>query len=176
MTEPSLSPAVVGLQTHYKVSMFLTLEAELLDEGAYADWLELLSDDIRYVMPVRVTTAAYSPTDVLGGMSHFDEDRYSLGKRVQRLLGDYAWTENPPSRTRRFISNIRAFDAGTPGEVAVRSYLLLFRSRLDVRAAEWVSARRKDILRRNGDGFVIARREITVDESVLRTQNLALFL
>ena len=31
-------------------------------------------------------------------MAHFDEDRYAVEKRVQRLLTDHAWTEDPPSR------------------------------------------------------------------------------
>ena len=40
-------------------------------------------------------------------MAHFDEDRYSLEKRVERLDGDHAWTEDPPSRTRHFVTNVQ---------------------------------------------------------------------
>ena len=32
-------------------------EAYLLDAQDYDDWLDLLTDDIHYLMPVRVTTA-----------------------------------------------------------------------------------------------------------------------
>jgi phthalate 3,4-dioxygenase beta subunit len=167
---------VVGVELHYAISAFLYHEASLLDRAAYTQWLELMSDDVLYVMPVQVTVAAGSNTNVLGAMAHFDEDRYSLGKRVERLRGEYAWTENPPSRTRRFISNVQVSPTKRADEFEVDSYLLLFRSRLDVRAAEWVSAYRRDVLRQSGDRFLIARREITVDESVLRTQNLAIFL
>jgi phthalate 3,4-dioxygenase subunit beta len=52
----------------------------------------------------------------------------------------------------------------------------MFRSRGDTRAPELLSAGRTDLLRESGDGLRLARREITVDESVLRTQNLAVFL
>jgi phthalate 3,4-dioxygenase beta subunit len=177
VSAPPLGERVfVGVEDQHAITYFLYLEAELLDESKFAEWLELATEDIRYLMPVRVTTAAFAPSQVLGEMAHFDEDRYSLGKRVQRLLGEYAWTENPPSRTRRFVSNIRAATTAVDGEYAVRSYLLLFRSRLDARPAEWVSCERHDVLRRHGDSFRIARREITVDEAVLRTQNLAVFL
>jgi 3-phenylpropionate/cinnamic acid dioxygenase small subunit len=64
-----------------------------------------------------------------------------------------------------------------PGaELRVESSLLLFRSRGDTREADLVSAGRIDTLRLTGDGYRLARREIVVDESVLRTQNLAIFL
>jgi hypothetical protein len=39
-----------------------------------------------------------------------------------------------------------------------------------------VCAGRVDRLRRNGADYVLAERLIEVDESVLRTQNLAIFL
>ncbi len=58
----------------------------------------------------------------------------------------------------------------------MESALLMFRSRGDTREADLISAGRADLLRETGDGLRLARREITVDESVLRTQNLAVFL
>ena len=63
-----------------------------------------------------------------------------------------------------------------PGEVVVDSAVLLFRSRGDVHEPAVISAGREDVLRRVGGGLQLARRTITVDESVLRTQNLAIFL
>ncbi len=108
-------------------------------------------------------------------MGHFDENLYALRKRVERLATDHAWTEDPPSRTRHFVSNVRTFRNGGAG-LRVESSLLLFRSRGDTRPPDLLSAGRTDILRQTGDGFRLARREILVDESVLRTQNLAVFL
>ena len=47
----------------------------------------------------------------------------------------------------------------------------------DDRAPEWVCAQRRDVLRHEPDGVLrLADRHITVEESVLRTQNLAIFL
>ena len=100
---------------------------------------------------------------------------YALRKRVQRLATDHAWTEDPPSRTRHFVTNVRTFRAAA-GELRVQSALLLFRSRGDTREADLISAGRTDLLRATADGLRLARREIIVDESVLRTQNLAVFL
>jgi len=135
-------------------------------------------------MPVRVTTARGAGFDALSDMGHFDEDLYALRKRVQRLATDHAWTEDPPSRTRHYITNVRTF-AAEAGMLAVESAILLFRSRGDTRDADLLSCGRADLLRPGAEarsrpggpaGYLLARREITVDESVLRTQNLAIFL
>jgi 3-phenylpropionate/cinnamic acid dioxygenase small subunit len=160
---------------HQAAHQFLVEEAALLDAGDYAAWLNLLCEDIRYVMPVRVTTARGAGFDALTDMGHFDENLYALRKRVQRLATDHAWAEDPPSRTRHFVSNVRTFAGGGAG-LRVESSLLLFRSRGDTRPPDLLSAGRADILRRADDGYRLARREIIVDESVLRTQNLAVFL
>jgi phthalate 3,4-dioxygenase subunit beta len=165
---------------HQAAHQFLVEEAALLDAADYAGWLGLLCDDIRYLMPVRVTTARGAGFDTLADMGHFDEDLYALRKRVQRLATDHAWTEDPPSRTRHFVTNVRTFP-GSPlpnggVEFRVSSAVLLFRSRGDTREADLVSAGRTDVLRETAAGLRLARREILVDEAVLRTQNLAVFL
>ena len=168
-------PLSYGDPAHLDAHQFLVEEAALLDTADFAGWLDLLCEDIRYVMPVRVTTARGAGFDSLAGMGHFDEDMYALRKRVQRLATDHAWTEDPPSRTRHFVTNVRTFRK--EGEdLRVESALLLFRSRGDTREADLLSAGRTDLLRATVDGLRLARREITVDESVLRTQNLAVFL
>jgi len=160
---------------HQAAHQFLVEEAALLDAADYAAWLNLLCEDIRYVMPVRVTTARGAGFDALADMGHFDENLYALRKRVQRLATDHAWAEDPPSRTRHFVSNVRTF-SGAGGDLRVESSLLLFRSRGDTRPPDLLSAGRTDILRPAEDGYRLARRQIIVDESVLRTQNLAVFL
>ena len=168
-------PLPYGDPAHLAAHQFLVEEAALLDAADYAGWLELLCEDIRYLMPVRVTTARGAGFDTLAGMGHFDEDLYALRKRVQRLATDHAWTEDPPSRTRHFVTNVRTFrDEGD--DLQVESALLLFRSRGDTREADLISAGRTDLLRATADGLRLARREIIVDESVLRTQNLAVVL
>jgi phthalate 3,4-dioxygenase beta subunit len=168
-------PLPYGDPAHLAAHQFLVEEAALLDAADYASWLNLLCEDIRYVMPVRVTTARGAGFDSLADMGHFDENLYALRKRVQRLATDHAWTEDPPSRTRHFVTNVRTFRHRT-SELRVESSLLLFRSRGDTREPDLISAGRTDLLRETGDGLRLARREILVDESVLRTQNLAVFL
>ena len=164
-----------GDERHLQAHQWLVDEAYLLDAQSYEEWLDLLTQDIHYLMPVRVTTARGAGFDSLADMGHFDEDMYALRKRVQRLATDHAWTEDPPSRTRHFVANVRTFRQQA-AELRVESALLLFRSRGDTREPSLISAGRTDLLRETGDGLRLARREIKVDESVLRTQNLAVFL
>jgi 3-phenylpropionate/cinnamic acid dioxygenase small subunit len=130
-------------------------------------------------MPVRVTTALGAGFDTSPGMAHFDEDKYSLSRRVARFATEHAWTEDPPSRMRHYITNVRTFACEDDGHLFVESAELLFRSRGDVNEAALVSCGRHDVLRRCGahqDQLKLARRTIMVDESVLRMQNLAVFL
>jgi len=170
-------PTISATSRRYgEVLDFLYLEAELLDDRRHREWLSLLTDDVRYVAPVRVTSPRTLDDSTLDEMAHFDEDRYSLTKRVERFETEYAGAEEHPSRTRRFVNNVRCWEGDDEGAVLARSSLLLFRSRGDVDGPDLLSARRTDLLRSDGDGFKLARREILLDESVLRTQNLAIFL
>ncbi len=164
---------------HLQAHQFLVDEAYLLDAQEYEAWLDTLTDDVRYVMPVRVTTARGAGFDTSPGMTHFDEDKYSLTQRVARFATEHAWTEDPPSRLRHFVTNVRTFACDDPDDGAhllVESAELLFRSRGDVNESALLSCGREDLLRRCGDGWKLARRNIIADESVLRMQNLAVFL
>jgi len=172
-TLPSLS---FGDERHHTAHRWLVDEAWLLDLQSYDEWLDLLTDDIHYLMPVRVTTALGAGYDTSPGMAHFDEDKYSLSRRVARFQTEHAWTEDPPSRLRHHLSNVRTFATEDADHLVVESATLLFRSRGDVREGALVSAGREDLLRRTPDGWKLARRTILVDDSVIRMQNLAIFL
>ena len=136
----------------------------------------MLADDIHYLMPVRVTTAVGAGFDTSPGMAHFDEDKYSLSRRVARFLTEHAWTEDPPSRLRHHLSNVRTFATSDADHLVAQSATLLFRSRGDVHEGSIVSAGREDLLRRTPEGWKLARRTILVDDAVIRMQNLAIFL
>jgi 3-phenylpropionate/cinnamic acid dioxygenase small subunit len=168
---------------HLQAHQFLVDEAYLLDAQQYQMWLETLTDDVRYVMPVRVTTARGAGFDTSPGMAHFDEDKYSLSQRVARMGTEHVWAEDPPSRLRHFITNVRTFECDDDAHLLVESAELLFRSRGDVNESALVSCGREDLLRWCTDPrksplktLKLARRKIIADESVLRMQNLAVFL
>ena len=158
----------------FEVVAWLDREAELLDTGQLEPWLALLTDDIRYTMPIRLTRERGGGSDVDFGAPHFQEDMGTLRMRVERLKTEFAWAEDPPSRTRRFVTNVR------PRVVAegvdVRSYLLLYRSRGDATTAELVSAERHDLFQRTATGLRLQRREVLIDQASLAVRNLAVML
>lgn len=171
-----MKPLSYGDIRHQLAHQFLVDESYLLDSQHYDEWLETLTHDVTYNLPVRITTARGAGFDTSPGMSHFDEDRYSLSMRVARFATEHAWTEDPPSRLRHYITNVRTFLTEEPNEFFVQSAVLLFRSRGDNREPYLVSALREDILRNEGDVLKLARRLVLVDESVIRMQNLAIFI
>jgi phthalate 3,4-dioxygenase subunit beta len=183
MSSPGIRKALPFNDTrHLQAHQFLVDEAYLLDAQQYQEWLDTLTDDIHYVMPVRVSTARGAGFDTSPGMAHFDEDKYSLSQRVARMATEHAWAEDPPSRLRHFITNVRTFECDDEKHLLVESAELLFRSRGDVNESAFVSCGREDLLRRCGgpnaprQTLKLARRRIIADESVLRMQNLAVFL
>lgn len=150
-------------------------EAELLDANDFYPWLEMLAPDLHYTMPVRATVRRADGPGILRGNHHFDETLGSLTIRARRFLEATEYAEDPPSRMRRFVSNIRVRDDGSD-ELDVRSYLLVLRSRFDSPAFEIICCDRRDVLRRTPEGLKLTRREIIVDQSTIGTVNLALFL
>ncbi|TLP71208.1 3-phenylpropionate/cinnamic acid dioxygenase subunit beta [Nesterenkonia sphaerica] len=165
-----------GDERHLLAHSWLVDEAYLLDAQEYGEWLSRITDDIHYFMPVRVTTAIGTGYDTSPGMAHFDENKYSLSRRVARFATEHAWTEDPPSRLRHFITNVRTFATPSEHELIVESAELLFRSRGANHESALVSAGREDLLRNEDGEWKLARRYIAVDESVIRMQNLAIFL
>jgi 3-phenylpropionate/cinnamic acid dioxygenase small subunit len=61
-------------------------------------------------------------------------------------------------------------------ELFVEANLLVYLSRGDSEKHTFFSARREDVLRRRGDTFEIADREIRLDQTVLSTDNVSIFL
>jgi ethylbenzene dioxygenase beta subunit len=155
---------------------FLYHEADLMDEGKWREWLQLMTDDVLYLMPVRVTEERGKGAGFTTQMTHFHEDRQTLELRVRRMETDFAWAEDPPSRTRHFVTNIRVFPTERPNEIRVRSNVLLYRTRGDVPSADLLSAVREDILRKVDGQWRLARRTVYLDHSVVTTPNLAIFL
>ncbi|QRP49355.1 3-phenylpropionate/cinnamic acid dioxygenase subunit beta [Amycolatopsis sp. FDAARGOS 1241] len=163
----------VALEVRLTVHDFLVDEAALLDHGRFEEWLALFTDDVEYTAPIRVTRKTGNP-GVVEDIGWFDDNRASLGLRVRRLATDVAWAEDPPSMTRRFVTNIRIVPA-EDGYV-VTSNLMLFRSRGDGGTYDLVVGERTDLLREVDGDLKISRRRILLDQASLGTKNLGVFL
>jgi 3-phenylpropionate/cinnamic acid dioxygenase small subunit len=156
---------------------FLWDEASTLDKNDLAGWLDFLDPHILYTMPVRVTRRRDTGSEFHAAMMHLDEEYSSLKFRVKRFLETQAWSEDPPSRTRRFVTGVRVYKTDTDGDYDVSSSLLLTRTQDDDYRVDIVTAEREDRIRL-GDNHAprLVRRQILIDQSTVGTPNLAIFL
>lgn len=168
--------SVAEMLLQFQVDRFYYHEANLLDDRRIEEWLELFSDDTHYFMPVRRTRTARELSKEFtqpGEMAFFDDTKQILESRVKKLLSGTAWAEDPPSRTRHIITNIVVSeDRGE--ELDVRSNFLLYRTRLKSEELTWIGSR-KDVLRRSEGSFLIAKRHIYLEQTLLLSQNLSNF-
>jgi len=187
-TEPSTSGPMAGERAsrdvHFEVEQFYYEEAELLDDGRFADWLELLADDLDYWMPTRTNRLRRQQALSIaarGEAAFYDETKESLAWRIRRFDSGMAWAEDPPSRTRHLITNVvvRHVDPSQHLEfgvddLEVRSAFLVYRNRLQ-REENIFAGRRTDILRRVPAGLQVARRVVLLDQNVLQAKNISTF-
>ena len=158
-----------------EVCEFLHREAELLDRGEFEEWLEMIADDISYRLPVSLNRARKTKPEKSQETEIFSENKASLVLRVRRLGTEYAWAENPPSRTRHLVTNVRVRSASKPGEVEVASYFLVYRNRSSYSHADLFSGERQDLLRRVDGQWRLARRLIQLDQAVVGARNISIF-
>ena len=171
--------APVGPELHHEIEQFLYHEALLLDERRFEEWYDLLAYDLHYVMPTRYNRLRREADREFAGPHEaqlFDEDKQSIAQRIRRLRMPTAWAEDPPSRTRHFVSNVTVRRTANEAEFEVECYYLLYRSRGE-REVEIFAGARVDLLRRaaNAAGWEIARRRIILDQTVLLARNLSFF-
>ena len=143
-----------------RVTTFLAYDAWLLDNWRLDDWLELIDEEIRYVVP-----ATDCPTgDADNSVVFINDDITLLRARIRRLKSRHAHREYPASRTRRFITNVLPVQAAD-GSVHVTASFQVYRFRLRATAVYvgWYEM----TLIPNGDTFKIKARRATLDQEAL---------
>ena len=165
-----------------ELAEFLYGEAEILDERRYDDWLALLTDDIRYWMPMRRNVKFGEEerefTRIGQDIAWFDEGKDTLTRRVRQIQTGIHWAEEPVSRISHLVSNVRLIEATPsltePHEVTARCRFLIYRNRVETET-DILVGKREDVLRRDGEEWRIARRTILLDQNVLLSKNLTFF-
>ncbi len=164
-----MGEAGAKLPDRTEVEDLLYREAALLDEWRLDEWLELLTDDAIYQVP---------PTDVPEGDARntlfiIADDIVRIRSRVKQLLGKSAWAENPPSRTRRMISNVRVL--GRDGDdILVTANFAVYRSRYEL--IDTYVGRYEYKLVRAGDALKIRERRAVLDIEALRPHGKISFI
>lgn len=166
------------LVRQYEVEQFYYHEAELLDDRHWRAWLDLLADDIRYFMPVRSNRTVrerHKETGTRSMVAHFDDDKRHMEWRIMQIDSGTHWAEDPISRTRHLISNVRITETDAPDELSVKSSFLVYRNRLQREVDVW-AGERHDILREGGPArFRVVDRTIILDQTVVLAKNLSVF-
>jgi len=179
IAEGLLSPwaqgAPVSDELLLSIERFLRTEARLLDQERHREWYALLAEDLFYWMPLRENRRRRTGREISPeNMAFFDDRKADIDIRLQRLESGMAWIEDPPTRHVYAISNVEAFETSVEGEYEVHSVFTMYRNRSE-HDESTLMGRRRDVLRRHGTGFQIARRLILLQQSVLLTKNLSVF-
>ena len=165
-----------AMQLQYEIEQFLYREAALLDERRFTEWLDLLDPELEYWMPVRSTRSMGDEANEfakLGEGAFYDDDKASMEQRVRKLYTGFAWAEDPPSRTRHNVLNVRITDR-SDGLVTLESNFLVVRTRLANDNDMW-SGLRRDVLREGAGGYTIVKRHLFLDHVSLDSKNLSSF-
>ena len=183
----SSAAAITGPDRQRALEAFYYREARLLDNRQYRQWLELVSPDIRYVLPARVNSqvdnrlrgqepmisveAELEGADSMGCPLR-EENYMHLMLRVERAYKINSWSENPPARTRRIVGNIELM-ARSGDELSVVSNFHLYYARPGSDSCIYAGQRR-DLLLASGEQFTLQRREVILDYADINLPTLGL--
>lgn len=164
----------VDAETQHRIEQFLYREADLLDRFELEEWLTLLDEDIILRVPVRTARHPGSEQPEFSEESNYlKEDYEMIRERVGRLAKEYAWSENPRSRVRHVLGNVRVLDV-SDHTLTVANNQHVFRSYGDTADHDMLSAQRHTTVRDDGDGYTITERTVYLDHAILNTKNLTL--
>jgi p-cumate 2,3-dioxygenase beta subunit len=143
------------------VEDFLFTDAALLDELKLDLWLKLFLEDAHFKIPALDVREA-SDQDSLYLVS---DNMSRLRSRVRQYQGRAMWVENPPSRTRRIVSNVRIL-AVEGAEIRVAANFVVYRVRDDV--VDTYIGRYEHALIATEEGLRFKERKAILDLEALR--------
>jgi p-cumate 2,3-dioxygenase beta subunit len=158
-----------SLPSRQEIEDFLYHEAALLDEWRLEEWLEMLSDDAIYQVP---STDA-PEGDARNTLYIIADDSLRIRSRVKQLLGKAAWAENPHSRTRRMITNVRVAVADGDS-ILVSANFAVYRMRYET--VDTYVGRYDYKLARFGKDLKIRERRAILDNEALRPHGKISFI
>jgi p-cumate 2,3-dioxygenase beta subunit len=120
--DPTSLDAASREQLRSDVAAFLYDEAALLDEWKLEEWLELFEPGATYQVPATDRPHGNPDTDQMLIADSYEQ----IHARVTRLNSRNAHAENPRSRTRRLITNVRIAGLDDDG-IDVTAAFLVYR-------------------------------------------------
>lgn len=176
-------------ELQHEVEQWYYREARLLDARQYQSWLELVAEDIHYVMPGRsnpmVDNDERGTQEMIGiereldgveskGLPIRDERHLHLFMRVDRATKPNAWAENPPARTRRIVGNVEIVEVSDEALETISAFHMHY-ARPGGRTF-FYAGQRRDTLRPVDGGYELAKREVVMDMAEIEVPTLGLIL
>jgi 3-phenylpropionate/cinnamic acid dioxygenase small subunit len=137
---------------------FLFHEARLMDEGRYAEWLALWTEDALYWVPCN-----QDDIDPRSHVSIIYDDRERLEQRVERLLSGSVLAVEPRPRMRRIISNIEMIE-NDDGTIAVEANFIVGLARSAGQQQLWIGRSQYQLLSIS-NGYKISRKKVLLINS-----------
>jgi p-cumate 2,3-dioxygenase beta subunit len=153
--------------TRGEVEDFLYEEAALLDAWKLDEWLALLTPDATYRLP----SNDRPDSDPRGTLFTIADDIARIRARVTRLKDRNAHAEQPPSRTRRLITNVRIVEKNP---LRVEANFVVYRHRSDD-VRQYVG-RYRYVLKKTDGKLMIAAREAILDAMELASLGTVSFI
>ena len=153
-----------------EISRLLATESRLLDQQAFAPWLDLFAPECAYWIP-----AAHPTPDPRTAITQEFHDRRRLMDRIARLGTGFAYSQSPPSRTARLLSGLEIWaSTGRDDEWRARGTFLLAESRQGKNRllAGWNGF----VLRKTHDGLRIVVKQINLIDCDSPQGNNSFFL
>lgn len=170
--------AFADAATHERMRAFLDRESELIDARNYRPWLDLVSEDFSYRMPVPVTpdnpeAPHFDPDSLI-----IDETRETLTehwfRRFEPDMWEMAWGEVPPVRLRHFVSNVRV-RVIEEGLYDVRSNALVTATRQSDQS-NVLAVERFDVIEAAGEETRLRSRFVVAETTVIQFATLRVVL
>lgn len=157
--------------TREQVEDFLYAEADLLDSWRLDEWLALFDQERGgYYVP---TTDCPPDADPSTTVFLIADDMPKLRSRVEQLLSGLTWAENPRSRTRHIVNNVRII--GREGEVLLaRANFVVYRMRFQ-NIDPYIGTYHYKLIPNNGT-FKILERRVVLDLEALRPHGKVSFI
>lgn len=153
-----------------EVERFLVEEAALLDEWRLEEWLRLVREDGRYLIPALDSPSA----DPRRSLFLVSDNFVTLKSRVAQLLGRSAWAENPRSRTRRLVTNVRVLEE-RDDELLVTANFAVWRFQFEATDC-YVGRYLHRLVTDEAHGFRFVERKAILDHEVLRPHGKVSFI
>ena len=161
---------ITSVVSREQVEDFLFQEADLIDSWQLHEWLDLFTEDGTFYIP----STDLPEGDHTTTLYLIADDMPRLRSRVTQLPSGATWAENPQSRTRHLVSNVRIKDVDAYGVIQVTANFVVYRMRFQ-NIDPYIGKYYYKLVQRNGELKILERKAV-LDLEALRPHGKVSFI